>query len=137
MMLMKIDAVKDRKVQIFPSPAFVRTLPHALGLLSVLPTAVEREPAQRETSYHPPTWGQPKTYAAAPAIYVQGGDLNPAGRPCPSHRNCTLSSSQRAVNGNTNNANWLIINNTKEEKLFYNGWGGDWGDISKFEKSEN
>ena len=59
------------EVQIFPSPAFVCTLPHALGLLSVFPEVVEREPPQGETSYHPPTWGQPKTYAAAPAIYVQ------------------------------------------------------------------
>ena len=71
MMLMKIDAVKDRKVQIFPSPAFVCTLPHALSLLPVLPTALEREPPQGETSYHPPTWGQPETYAAVIALHVQ------------------------------------------------------------------
>ena len=53
------------------SSASVRTLPHALGLLSVLPASVEREPAQGEASYHPPPRGQPETYAAVVALYVQ------------------------------------------------------------------
>ena len=55
----------------FSSSAPVRTLPYALGLLSVLPTAVEREPAQGEAPYHPPPRGQPETYAAVVALHVQ------------------------------------------------------------------
>ena len=69
-MTLTMPKLKD-DIQLCPSSAFVCTLSHALGLLSVLPTALEREPAQGKTSYHPPTWSQPETYAAAPAIYVQ------------------------------------------------------------------
>ena len=64
---------------IFSSSAPVRTLPYALGLLSVLPTAVERELAQGEAPYHPPPRGQPETYAAVVALHVQVKNISMVG----------------------------------------------------------
>ena len=55
----------------FPFSASVRALSYALRLLSILPAAVEREPAQGEAPYHPPPRGQPETYAAVVALHVQ------------------------------------------------------------------
>ena len=63
--------IADEKDLNISSPAFVCALADALGLLSLLPPPAQREQAQGETPYHPPSRGQPEAYAAVIALYVQ------------------------------------------------------------------
>ena len=79
----------------FLSPAPLGSLLDALGVLAVLQTTAEREPAQGETSYHPPPWRQSQAHAAAAALHVQGRDLHTAGGPSSPHRNRPFSPSKR------------------------------------------
>ena len=79
----------------FLSPAPLRSLLDALGVLAVLQTTAQREPAQGETSYHPPPRRQSQAHAAAAALHVQGRDLHTAGGPSSPHRNRPFSPSKR------------------------------------------
>ena len=79
----------------FLSPAPLGSLLDALGVLAVLPTTAEREPAQGETSYHPPPRRQSQAHAAAAALHVQRGDLHSAGGPSSPYRNRPFSPSKR------------------------------------------
>ena len=79
----------------FPSPAPLGSLLDALGVLAVLQTTAEREPAQGETSYHPPPRRQSQAHAAAAALHVQGRDLHTAGGSSSPHRNRPFSPSKR------------------------------------------
>ena len=68
-----LDADNRRweRLEYFLSTAFVGALADALGVLSLLPPPAQREQAQGETPYHPPSRGQPEAYAAVIALYVQ------------------------------------------------------------------
>ena len=65
------DNCRWERLEYFLSTAFVCALADALGVLSLLPPPAQREQAQGETPYHPPSRGQPEAYAAVIALYVQ------------------------------------------------------------------
>jgi len=59
--------------------AHLRPLAHVVRLQPLLQVAPVREQTQGEAPHHPPQWCLGPSHAAAPAVHVQGRDLNQSG----------------------------------------------------------